>query len=314
MAVVLIDYGAGNLRSAAKALEAAGAPKVHVSADPAELAAADRIVLPGVGAFGACASALRAVPGLEQALNEAVIARRVPFLGICVGMQLMADEGHEFGVHKGLGWVRGAVKRMAPTDPMGKILKIPQIGWNEVLPRENMQDEASSLIRGGYAYFVHSYALQAAERCRYRRHRQLRRRHHRRRPARQHAGRAVPPREEPGLWPRTSRPLAEMAALMPFTIYPAIDLKGGEVVRLAEGDMARATVYARILPPRLPPLPKPARNGSTSSTWMERLPARPAMPGGGGDPEGDAGQGAGGRWHPHTGCDRSLVRPRGANG
>jgi len=157
MAVVLIDYGAGNLRSAAKALEAAGAARVHVSADPAKLASADRIVLPGVGAFGACACALRAVPGLEEALNDAVIARSVPFLGICVGMQLMAVEGHEFGVHKGLGWVRGAVRRMAPTDVAGRALKIPQIGWNEVLPQGN------TLVTGGYAYFVHSYAIEAAE-------------------------------------------------------------------------------------------------------------------------------------------------------
>ncbi len=157
MAVVLVDYGAGNLRSAAKALEAAGAAQVRVSADPAELAAAERIVLPGVGAFGACASALRAVPGLEDALNEAVLVRRVPFLGICVGMQLMADEGHEFGVHKGLGWVRGAVKRMAPTDAQGHSLKIPQIGWNEVLPNGN------GLVAKGYAYFVHSYAVEDAE-------------------------------------------------------------------------------------------------------------------------------------------------------
>lgn len=157
MAVVLIDYGAGNLRSAAKALNAAGAAEVHVSADPVELAAADRIVLPGVGAFGACASALRAVPGLEDALNEAVLVRRVPFLGICVGMQLMADEGHEFGVHKGLGWVRGAVQRMAPVDAAGRSLKIPQIGWNEVVPWGN------TLVAGGYAYFVHSYTIEAAD-------------------------------------------------------------------------------------------------------------------------------------------------------
>lgn len=157
MAVVVIDYGAGNLRSAAKALEAAGAAGVHVSADPAELAAADRIVLPGVGAFGACASALRAIPGLEASLNQAVMTRGVPFLGICVGMQLMADEGHEFGVHKGLGWVRGTVKRMAPRDSAGHSLKIPQIGWNEVQP------QGATLVANGYGYFVHSYAIEAAE-------------------------------------------------------------------------------------------------------------------------------------------------------
>ena len=150
MAVALIDYGAGNLRSAAKALEAAGAGDVTVTADPAAVLAADRIVLPGVGAFGACASALRAIPGMEEALNEAVRTRARPFLGICVGMQLMAAEGHEFGVHKGLGWVPGAVRRMAPEG-----LKIPQIGWNEIAPA------ADGLIEPGWAYFVHSYALQA---------------------------------------------------------------------------------------------------------------------------------------------------------
>jgi glutamine amidotransferase len=156
MVVALIDYGAGNLRSAAKALEAAGAPSVLVTASPAEVRRADRIVLPGVGAFGACAAALRAVPGMEEALNEAVRARGRPFLGICVGMQLMADEGHEFGVHKGLGWVPGAVRRMAPLDAGGAPLKIPQIGWNQVDPRPG------SLVAPGYAYFVHSYALEAA--------------------------------------------------------------------------------------------------------------------------------------------------------
>jgi imidazole glycerol-phosphate synthase subunit HisH len=154
--VALIDYGAGNLRSAAKALEAAGAVGVRVTADPAEVRAADRIVLPGVGAFGACAAALRAVDGMEEALNEAVRTNGRPFLGICVGMQLMAAQGHEFGVHKGLGWIPGAVRRMVPTDAGGQPLKIPQIGWNEVQP------SGPGLIEPGYAYFVHSYALLAA--------------------------------------------------------------------------------------------------------------------------------------------------------
>lgn len=154
MTVVLIDYGAGNLRSAAKALEAAGAPRVEVSADPARIAAASRLVLPGVGAFGACAAALRAVPGLEESLEAAVRQRAVPFLGICVGMQLMASEGHEFGVHRGLGWIPGAVRRLAPAD---QSLKIPQIGWNSVVPA------AGGLVAGGHAYFVHSYAFAPAD-------------------------------------------------------------------------------------------------------------------------------------------------------
>ncbi len=162
MAVALIDYGAGNLRSAAKALEAAGAGAVRVTADPAEVRAAERIMLPGVGAFGACAAALRAVAGLEEALEEAVRHHGVPFLGVCVGMQLMADEGHEFGIHKGLGWVRGAVRRMAPDAGLG--LKIPQIGWNEVRPSKTaIPGAAPELVGAGHAYFVHSYALEGAD-------------------------------------------------------------------------------------------------------------------------------------------------------
>ena len=155
MVVALIDYGAGNLRSAAKALEAAGAGAVCVTADPRAVLSADRIVLPGVGAFGACAAALRAVPGMEEALNEAVRQRARPFLGICVGMQLMAEEGQEFGLHRGLGWVPGAVTRMAPEG-----LKVPQIGWNQVAPSAAAAEPG--LIEPGYAYFVHSYAMQPA--------------------------------------------------------------------------------------------------------------------------------------------------------
>jgi glutamine amidotransferase len=157
MSVALIDYGAGNLRSAAKALEAAGAANVRVTANPAEVRAATRIVLPGVGAFGACAAALRAVPGMEEALEETVRQQGRPFLGICVGMQLMASEGHEFGVHQGLGWIPGIVRRMEPRGPDGAQLKVPQIGWNEVHP-----SPAFHLVEPGYAYFVHSYALAAA--------------------------------------------------------------------------------------------------------------------------------------------------------
>ena len=151
MKVALIDYGAGNLRSAAKALLAAGAEDVQITSSAADVMRADRIVLPGVGAYGACIAALRAVTGLEDALHEAVIARQKPFLGICVGMQLMSDEGHEFGIHKGLGWIPGIVKRMTPPG-----LKIPQIGWNAIQPTRE------SLIAPGYAYFVHSYAFEAA--------------------------------------------------------------------------------------------------------------------------------------------------------
>jgi imidazole glycerol-phosphate synthase subunit HisH len=147
--VALIDYGAGNLRSAARALEKAGA-RVVVTDDPAVIAAAARIVLPGVGAFAQCIGQLRAHTGIEAALNEAVMQRGVPFLGICVGMQLLASEGHEHGVHKGLGWLPGVVNRLQPAD---SALKIPHMGWNRV-EAVNGAD-----VPSGDAYFVHSYAF-----------------------------------------------------------------------------------------------------------------------------------------------------------
>ena len=143
---VVVDYGAGNLRSAAKALEAAGAGDVTISGDPAVVAAADRLVLPGVGAFAQCIGALRGHSGLEDALGEAVLERRVPFLGICVGMQLLATEGHEHGQHAGLGWLPGQVTRLEPDDAA---LKIPHMGWNRVTPTDGGAT--------GDAYFVHSY-------------------------------------------------------------------------------------------------------------------------------------------------------------
>lgn len=147
--VALVDYGAGNLRSAARALERAGA-RVVVTDDPAVIAGAARIVLPGVGAFAQCIGQLREKSGIEAALNEAVNGRGVPFLGICVGMQLLASEGHEHGVHKGLGWLPGKVERLTPSDPT---LKIPHMGWNRV-DAVNGAD-----VPSGDAYFVHSYAF-----------------------------------------------------------------------------------------------------------------------------------------------------------
>jgi glutamine amidotransferase len=147
--VALIDYGAGNLRSAARALEKAGA-RVVVTDDPAVIADAARIVLPGVGAFAQCIGQLRAHTGIEAALNDAVMQRSVPFLGICVGMQLLASEGHEHGVHKGLGWLPGVVRRLRPSDPT---LKIPHMGWNRV------EAVNGAAVPSGDAYFVHSYAF-----------------------------------------------------------------------------------------------------------------------------------------------------------
>ena len=147
--VALVDYGAGNLRSAARALARAGA-RVVVTDDPAVIAGAARIVLPGVGAFAQCIGQLREKSGIEAALNEAVNGRGVPFLGICVGMQLLASEGHEHGVYKGLGWLPGKVERLTPSDPT---LKIPHMGWNRV-EAVNGAD-----VTSGDAYFVHSYAF-----------------------------------------------------------------------------------------------------------------------------------------------------------
>ena len=149
--VALIDYGAGNLHSVANALKTAGAGDVLITGDADAVAKADRIVLPGVGAFGACATALRAVPGMVEALEQRVRQGGVPFLGICVGMQLMADAGEEHGKHAGLGWMRGTVRALAPADPTAKV---PHMGWNDVVPVR-----ASPLIEPGEAYFLHSFAF-----------------------------------------------------------------------------------------------------------------------------------------------------------
>jgi glutamine amidotransferase len=153
--LVLVDYGAGNLRSVENALRAAGADQVEVSADPMAVAAADRVVLPGVGAFAACMGGLTAIPGMVEALGEVAIARARPFLGVCVGMQLMADFGEEHGGHPGLGWIPGRVARIAPNDPA---LKVPHMGWNDVVP-----DQTHALVSPGEAYFVHSYAFVPAD-------------------------------------------------------------------------------------------------------------------------------------------------------
>ncbi len=144
----LIDYGAGNLRSVANALRAAGGEHVVITADPDVVRAADRIVLPGVGAFRACVEALRGVPGLIEAMTERVHVGAAPFLGICVGMQLLATRGIEFGVTDGLDWIGGEVRLIEPADPT---IKVPHMGWNDVAPR------TTGLITPGEAYFLHSY-------------------------------------------------------------------------------------------------------------------------------------------------------------
>ena len=153
-AVALIDYGAGNLHSVHSALEAAGASGVRVTADPDAVRAADRIVLPGVGAFAACHNALSAIDGMVAALEERVLRRGVPFLGICVGMQMLADRGVEHGTHPGLGWIAGEVRAI---EPSSSDIKVPHMGWNRVEP-----SQPHPLIEAGEAYFLHSYHFVAA--------------------------------------------------------------------------------------------------------------------------------------------------------
>jgi len=164
MTVAIVDYGSGNLRSAAKAFERAAREagtdeRVLVTSSPAEVAAADRIVLPGVGAFADCRAGLYAVPGMVDTLQREVIERGKPFLGICVGMQLMATRGVEYGIHAGLDWIAGDVVRIEP----GKDhLKIPHMGWNELTDLK-----PHALLEGiaprAHAYFVHSYQLAASK-------------------------------------------------------------------------------------------------------------------------------------------------------
>ena len=155
--VALIDYGSGNLRSAEKALMRVGA-NASVTADPETVAKAERVVLPGVGAFADCMAGLGAIPGMIEALEEAVLRRGIPFLGICVGMQLLASVGREFGDHKGLGWIEGEVVRLAPSDGA---LKIPHMGWN-ALSVTRPHPVLAGIAPDVDVYFVHSYAMRPA--------------------------------------------------------------------------------------------------------------------------------------------------------
>lgn len=166
MLTAVIDYGSGNLRSAAKAFEcAAGAigagERVVVTSRPDEVAAADRLVLPGQGAFADCRRGLAAVPGLEAALSEAVIARGRPFFGICVGMQLLADRGREFETVDGLGWIGGEIVPIQPADPT---YKIPHMGWNE-LAITRPHPVFAGVGDGSHTYFVHSFHFAVADRA-----------------------------------------------------------------------------------------------------------------------------------------------------
>jgi len=168
LTVAIVDCGSGNLHSAAKAFERAARECGHeqpivVTNDPQTVGRADRVVLPGVGAFADCRRGLDAVSGLVEALNESVRTRGRPFLGICVGMQLMAERGHEYEVIEGLGWIAGEVLRIAPRDTS---LKIPHMGWNTLneLRSHPLLDQIPVGADGLHAYFVHSYQLEPADR------------------------------------------------------------------------------------------------------------------------------------------------------
>ncbi len=154
-ALALIDYGAGNLHSVHSALLAAGAEHIAVTADPEIVRGARRVVLPGVGSFRACAHGLKAIPGLVEAMEERVLEDGVPFLGICVGMQLLATRGYEHGVTRGLGWIPGNVSLIERTDPA---IKVPHMGWNDVLHAPH--HDGAELIEEGEAYFLHSYHIE----------------------------------------------------------------------------------------------------------------------------------------------------------
>ena len=167
MTVAIIDYGSGNLRSAAKAFERAadevgGGCAVSVTSRADDVAKASHIVLPGVGAFAACRDGLLALDGMVAALSEAVIDKGRPFLGICVGMQLMAERGLEHGVHEGLGWIAGEVRAIDPI-PVGNDsplrFRIPHMGWNDLEILASHQPLLAGVQTGDHAYFVHSYSL-----------------------------------------------------------------------------------------------------------------------------------------------------------
>ena len=165
MTTAIIDYGSGNLRSAAKAFERAAAREtpaepVLVTDDAERVRHAERIVLPGVGAFADCKAGLAARAGMIEALEDAVLRRGVPFLGICVGMQLMARVGHEHGEHEGLGWIDGEVGPLTPDDDS---LKVPHMGWNDLALADDVHPVLKGLPDGAHTYFVHSYGLTCRE-------------------------------------------------------------------------------------------------------------------------------------------------------
>ena len=266
----LIDYGSGNLHSCARALAAAAdaGHSIDVTADPAALAAADRIVLPGVGHFADCAGALRAIPGMVEALEDAVLTRQRPFLGICVGMQLMADIGLEDGETRGLGWIHGLVEAFEPAPDCQCHMSA---GTSSRSPATTRSSPVSAPSR--HAYFTHSYAFRPEDEARCRRlvrlWQPLRRRPRPCQPLRH----PVPPGEKPEAGADAPQQFPEVVP-MTFTLYPAIDLKDGACVRLLRGEMDAATVFNT----------DPARAGrgvrarwaSPSSTWSTSTARSPA--------------------------------------
>ncbi|MBK6706858.1 MAG: imidazole glycerol phosphate synthase subunit HisH [Sphingomonadales bacterium] len=152
--IALIDYGAGNLQSVRNALKAAGAADIAVTADPDAVARSGRVVLPGVGAFAHCMEGVSGIDGMIEALEQRVLRDGAPFLGICVGMQLLADEGVEHGSTRGLGWISGTVRAIEPTPG----LKVPHMGWNDVSP-----SRPHPVVERGEAYFLHGYHFDASD-------------------------------------------------------------------------------------------------------------------------------------------------------
>ena len=160
MRVALVDYDSGNLHSAEKAFQLMGCEvgaDVFVTSDPDVVARADRIVLPGDGAFPACRAALNAVDGMTEALQDAVITRGLPFMGICVGMQMLADLGHEYRPTDGLGWIGGEVMAIDAPD-----LKVPHMGWNDLVI-DHPHPVLDGITTGDHAYFVHSWQFRVAD-------------------------------------------------------------------------------------------------------------------------------------------------------
>ncbi len=168
MRIAVIDPGSGNLASVRRALERVAreegiTAEIAVTTDAEEVRAADRIILPGQGAFAACRRGLDSLPGMVETLEEQVVGKGKPFLGVCVGMQMMAERGLEHGVAPGLGWVRGEIAPMDPHGPEGGPLPLPQMGWNALRLDAPAHPLLAGIAPGGHAYFVHSYALSGGQ-------------------------------------------------------------------------------------------------------------------------------------------------------